>query len=98
MPRIIIKLDDKYFEWSTVVEAPVTLGLTLEEFIRYYQDEYGRMGLEGLDRRLERVEKYGTSSMVDVTVFETIHCNRAGHNEKHLDKDEILEHYKYGGC
>jgi len=28
MPRYIIKLEDYYLEWSTVVDAPVTFGAT----------------------------------------------------------------------
>lgn len=49
MPRYICKLQDGdtayYMEWSTVVDAPVTFGMTLEEFMEHYREEYGKRGL-----------------------------------------------------
>jgi hypothetical protein len=41
MGRFICKFEDKddvyYLEWSTVVDAPVTFGMSLEEFKEYYR-------------------------------------------------------------
>jgi hypothetical protein len=93
MPRYIIKLADKYLEWSTIVDAPVTNGMSLEEFKEYYKSEYGVQGLNGLEERLKRVEEKGTSSIYEGSVDEVISGNRAGDNEKKLTKEEIIEKY-----
>lgn len=93
MGRFIIKLEDKYLEWSTVVDAPVTFGMTLDEFKAYYKDEYGASGMHGLDERLKRVEEKGTSSMIDDSLDSVISHNRAGKNETHLSKKKLIEWY-----
>ena len=44
MPRFIIKITDEkdnkdyYMMWSTVVDAPVTYGLSLDEFKEYFKE------------------------------------------------------------
>ena len=93
MARAIIKIKDKYLEWSTVVDSPVTYGMTLDELKSYYKDEYGRRGLERLQFRLERVEKTGTSYFYPKTVEEVIGGNRAGPGETELTLDEIYWTY-----
>ena len=90
MPKYIIKLAGKYMEWSTVVDAPITYGMTLKEFRRYYQQEYGRVSMHDLDLRMERVERKGTSSHLHSSVDDLIECNRAGVNETNISKDEII--------
>ena len=94
MPRYIIKIKDRYFEYSTVVDAPVTYGMTLDEFKKYYTEEYGRSSEVNLKQRLERVESKGTSSYMDESVEATISGNVAGENGKSLTVDEIYEKYK----
>lgn len=93
MPRYILKLDEWYFEWSTIVDAPVTYGMTLEVFKTYYQYEYGNQGMEKLPARLERVEEFGTSAFPTQTAKELITFNEAGENGENLSKDLILEKY-----
>jgi len=97
MPRFIIKLNDGehdwYMEWSTVVDAPATFGLSLEEFKEYYKEEYGKRGLTELEQRLARVEKNGSSSMYGDTADEIISNNRAGPHESQFTKEQIIEHY-----
>lgn len=96
MPRYIVKLVDKkenkdyYMEWSTVVDAPVTYGMSLEEFKTYYKDEYGKQGMDGLDERLNRVNEKGTSCMLDKSAEETISFNRAGKNGECISVEEIF--------
>ena len=52
MPRYILKINDGskdyYLLWSTVVDAPVTQGMSLREFKKYYQSEYGEQGMINL--------------------------------------------------
>lgn len=93
MPRYILKLDEWYFEWSTIVDAPVTYGMTLESFKEYYKFEYGAQGMIGLPARLERVEETGTSALPRQTADQLITFNRAGDKEENLSKDLILEKY-----
>lgn len=53
---------DMYFEWSTIADGPLTYGMTLEDFKVHYQNENGTIGMKGLQERLDRVDKHGTSS------------------------------------
>lgn len=92
MPRYIVKLDDYYFEWSTVVDAPVTCGVDRETFIEEYLDRYPNDPRYMLDERLRRVDKTGTS-MFGITAEELISLNRAGPNETCLTKEQIIERY-----
>ena len=98
MGRNIIKLPcdgaDYYLEWSSVVDAPVTDGMLLEEFEAYYCCRYGHSSMDGLVERLARVNETGTSDMVsreDVTTWLVV--NRAGDNERRLTVDEIVDKY-----
>lgn len=96
MPRYIVKLDGKYLEWSSVVDAPVTFGMSLEEFKAYYQDAYGRgdpSAASHLESRLERVEATGTSSHVHESADDVIAFNRAGRGETLLMKQQIIDYY-----
>lgn len=97
MARIICKILTKdcpqYFEYSTIVDAPVTPGMTLDVFKEYYKEMNGRSSLPELDRRLERVEAKGTSSYMDESVEDVVLCNRSGDNEETLTYDELVEKY-----
>ena len=97
MPRYIVKLQHGntpyYLEWSTIVDAPVTYGMSLEEFNEYYKDTYGTDGMHGLPERMARVEEKGTSAINDDSGHETISFNRAGKNETCLSVEQIIEWY-----
>lgn len=100
MPRYIVKLHDNklnkdfYMEWSTVVDAPITSGGSLEEFKAYYMEEYGRKGMSELEDRLKRVEEKGISSHAPFDDLSSLlKHNRAGDNETSLDKEGILDKY-----
>jgi hypothetical protein len=69
MPRYVCSLDGKFFEFSTVVEAPVTGLMDEAEFREYYAGVYGELkaanpGAEGLDARIDRARAFGTSSLM----------------------------------
>jgi hypothetical protein len=92
MPKFIVEIrnpdndsDRRLVEWSTVVDAPVTYGMAEPEFMEYYRTEYGDSGMCGLDARMSRVRKTGTSSYGDRSWTDTIAANRAGPNETHAD-------------
>ena len=96
MPTYICKFQDGdncyYLEWSTIVDAPVTSGMSLEEFQNYYKENYGTKGLEDLPFRLHRVEERGTSNPYE-SLDSLISFNRAGENESYLTKEEIIQKY-----
>ena len=97
MPRSIIKLKDQYLEWSTVVDAPVTTGMTLKDFKVYYRNEYGEDEMRGLEERLTRVDLEGVSSRLS-SLDEMLSYNRAGKNETTLTADQIYDFYCVRQC
>lgn len=84
---------DYYLEWSTIVDAPVTVGMSREQFARYYQDEYGRADMGEFAGRMKRVEEKGTSPHFYESVDDVIRYNRAGGKEQQLTKEEIIQKY-----
>ena len=93
MGRSIIKLDGKYLEWSSSIDAPITFGMTREEFTQHYLEEYGRSGIHDLEGRLSRADESGTSCYLYDSVDEEIEGNRAGKNESTLTKEQIIKFY-----
>jgi len=100
MGKFIIKMekegDERYMEWSTIVDAPVTYGLRYDEFLAYYREEHGRRDMDDLLSefgRMARVQKNGTSEHGVESVHDTISNNRAGDKESHLTYDEIWQKY-----
>lgn len=93
MGQGIIKIRDKYFIWSTVVDAPISLALSAEEVESWVWMEYGNEALKEHPARMERVEKTGTSYHGE-TLETLLACNRAGTDEKTISADEILEKFK----
>lgn len=105
MPTYILKINDKrfeqdyYLEWSTVVDAPVTRGMSKQDFIDYYLAKHGMNEVEELTQRLKRVEKQGSSCLQDTNGIEHyFDFNRAGENEKTLGKEAILDRYCRGSA
>lgn len=103
MPQYIMKLHDEkfaqdyYLIWSTIVDAPVTYGMSLDELKAYYQKKYGDDGMIELEERLQRVEAKGISAHPPFDGIESyFKYNRAGENETLLDKEGILERYCRG--
>jgi hypothetical protein len=96
MPHFIVKIKDKYIEWSTIVDAPISHGMSLGEFKKYYQNEYGNRGIQTLQDRLDRVEEKGTSEIDADCLEDTVSFNRAGLQETELTVDEIYRVYCLG--
>lgn len=97
MPRFIVKLETphgpRYMEWSTIVDAPVTYGVTLEQFEAYYRERYGTEGMKELPDRLRRVAITGVSADGYASVAGLISCNRAGEDDTCMTLAQIIEHY-----
>lgn len=77
MANPIIKIKDKYLIWSTIIDAPVTNGLNLEELKITLKELSFSNGDDAMNARLERVEKTG-SSMHSDDLHDTVAFNRAG--------------------
>lgn len=108
MPSYIVKLEGGvdgapdggpwYMEWSTIVDAPTSDGMPLEEFKRHYRALYGERGAAELPVRLARVERNGTSAAWRaMSVRELIAGNRAGAGESELSYAELVRVYCIGG-
>lgn len=93
MPTFIVKLEDYYFEYSTICDAPVCWGMPLEKFKRYYKKKYGTSGMYNYEERMKRVEQFGTSEYGEKSVNGTLNSNRAGPDEKKLTLKEIYTAY-----
>lgn len=92
MGRFIVKIKDRYFEWSTIVDAPITKGMSKRQLEEYIKAEYGRQGLEKLAERLNRVESTGTSAHGE-TLETVLSHNRAGPNESEISAEVIYRLY-----
>jgi hypothetical protein len=93
MGRAIVKIKDKYLEWSSIVDAPLTWGMTLDELKEYIKAEYGSNGLLDLKNRLSRIEEKGTSYIDCCSVEDVISFNRAGPYETDLTKEQLYTAY-----
>lgn len=96
MGKAIIKIKDKYFEWSTIVDAPVTYGMSKSQLESYIKEQYGLNGTSNLEERLQRVEDKGHSFLGnygELTLEDIIACNRAGEKETELTAEQIYDKY-----
>ena len=83
MGRYLVCLEDRYFEYSTIVDAPVTAPMTKDELFEYVRREKGESGLWQLPERLRRVEERGHSASApyaNASVCCVLAGNRAGPN------------------
>lgn len=96
MGQYIVKLGEHYLVWSSIVDAPITNGLSLVQLKRWIRTRYGTEGLNELPSRLERVEAHGTSAHGDKSAIDTIWLNRAGPDESILTIVGIYRHYCLG--
>lgn len=96
MPRHIVKLTHGgagyYLEWSTVVDAPVTFGMSREEFADHHRREYGAKP-DRLPERMGRVDRYGTSCRLGTSAATMVAANRAGPDETELSMEELVRWY-----
>src|SRR5262245_38104891 len=98
MSRTILRLRDKYLEWSSVTNSPVTFGVEASTFIAYLRMTYGPEGLKDRAIDLEWARKYGVGQRLasyDRTrnLVKFIEGNRAGPDEAELNLYEIYQAY-----
>jgi hypothetical protein len=91
MPNYIVKLEEKYFLYSSVADLPVSAPLPLEEFKEYYwertPEQNGR-----LEERLTRVEAKGTSEIDSQSAKETL----VGEGTNHESRFEAYQKWARG--
>lgn len=90
MPKYIIEhvCSDgvtRYMIWSTIVDAPLTFGCSLDDIFRVWRERHGAQGVEVLKQDLAI---HGFDSLDTV-----ITCNRAGKNETCLSRQQIIDYY-----
>ena len=78
--------DDKdnkeyWLGWSSIVDAPITIGMTISDYREWYRKEYSSSLLNDL-----------LNGRV-ISEYDAIRYNRAGENEKQLTKEELLDEY-----
>ena len=93
MPQRIVRLKDRYLEWSTLVDAPVSQAMTREKLDAYMRNRLGDTYMEQTHPlRMKTVDKWGTSRE-GLTAEELVAYNRAGPDESSISIDEILQRY-----
>lgn len=96
MGQFIVKLKEHYLMWSTIVDAPISRGMTLKQLKQWIRREYGQQGIDELSARLARVDEKGTSAMQDSSAVDTVWLNRAGPDESCLTIEGIYRHFCLG--
>lgn len=92
MPRYILHHDGFFFEWSTIVDAPVSPAMTKSEFNAYWLHRHGSQGMSELEDRLARAEATGSSSFRAMSVRDCVRGNRAGdRGEAEISFDEVID-------
>lgn len=90
MGHFLVKLENRYFEWSTIVDCPVSAPMTLEELKAHVQEEHGANGMRELGPRIERLEENGFSlhdRSYDIGAL--ICCNRCGPGESEWTEEQL---------
>ena len=90
MPRYIIEhvCSDgvtRYMVWSTIVDAPITYGCSLDELFAFWRERHCEQGLQVLKQDLAA---HGFDRLDDV-----IADNHAGKNETRLTRQQIIDYY-----
>lgn len=99
MAKAIVKLaDDKYVEWSSVVDAPVSCVMSRKDMREYLHETYGMASVAGNLERLDRADEHGTSFHTPTPASAVAGFNRAGPNETKLSLEEIIKQYSKGGA
>lgn len=99
MPQYVVKIgEDRYLEWSTVVDAPISHGMSRDEMKQHLASQERveeDLALEQAERRLRRADETGTSSMDRTQTPETMMAyNRAGPRETRLSVEELIQRYR----
>lgn len=92
MAHVILKFNNLYCEWSTIVDSPISYLMPLDAFKKHMLLEIGKRGCRDLYKQLNAADDTGSSSYA-YTKDELLSTNRAGHNESHLSEAELIKAY-----
>jgi hypothetical protein len=85
---------EHFMLWSTVVDAPTSLLMPRDAFVRCYQERIGDTPRE-ISKRLDRASRQGTSWLNSLeSAADAIDGNRAGPGESELTLEEIVTQYR----
>lgn len=85
MPRGIIKLDDnKFIEWSTVVDAPVSY---------IFDKKEAEEQVKSYPQACQELFKETEMTFTSITVEQILNFNRAGVHKNCISKEQIIEDY-----
>ena len=99
MGQFIVRFDvdgqPMYLNWSTIVDAPITYGMTLPELEEYVKERWGTEGLKELPARIARADSERRSSSLErgYTKESLVRNNGAGPGESCMTEEEIIEWY-----
>ncbi len=94
MGKFLLHHEGVFVEWSTVVDAPVSEAMNLDELSGYIRNRYGEEGIDQLPARIARAVEKGTSCIGPSYTFDDIVAgNRAGPDEAELSRDELIAEY-----
>lgn len=88
MSRRTIKMGEYYIEYSTIQDAPVEYGLKLEDYRKWYAEEYGRAGMSNFYRDVLIADLGGEGMAMDI-----IRNNCAGDRGSRLTYDKLYRAY-----
>jgi hypothetical protein len=95
MANYIVKIQDRYLLWSTVVDAPTSAAMKLSDFTTFYTSEYGTKAHQEFVVRMQHVQTHGNSSLLPrLSNNELLANNKAGNGDTHLTEQEIYDQYK----
>lgn len=78
MPLYIVKIRDKYLEYSTITDTPVTSGMSREAMAEYLVQRSGPDRREFIEARLSKCDRRGTTDPVHSSAEDTLRGNRLG--------------------
>ena len=93
MVDAIVKINDMYLMWSTIVDAPITYGMTFEQLVKYYAKKYEHSDEDSFREKMMKIDEDGTGFQIGTNTNQIGEYNRAGPNESLLSIDEIYKSY-----
>lgn len=82
----------RFLEYSTISDAPVSKAMMFDEFRAHYLDKYGTNSKLEFNERIERAVESGSSAWGE-NFESTILTNRAGDNEGNLTLDQFVKKF-----
>ncbi|MGL5063544.1 MAG: hypothetical protein ACRC62_26475 [Microcoleus sp.] len=76
--RFIVTVNGKYFDWDMNIDKPLTIGLSLDEFNKYYHRTYPPKLVRRLTAHSEALSKTGVSCSLYASWRDVLSFNKAG--------------------